>query len=122
MLWRAAAPVVDTDRRRPTTNGGDVLYGGSGPDALQSDQGDVSARKRVQGDRLIDWRAKVTAFKVCKTGRGTGKIMDESSASMVRTLRELAKSSGSVGSAELAIPMNERTSKYPGRPGLVCER
>lgn len=122
VLWRIVAPLVDTDRRRPTTNGGDVLFGGSGPDGLQADQGDVSGRKRVQGDRLIDWRGKVNAFKVCTTGRGVGRVMDESSSSMTRTLRELAKSSGSVGSAELAIPVNERTKRYPGRPGFVCER
>ncbi len=117
-----AAPVEDTDRRRKTVNGRDVLYGGSGADALQADQGDGSVGgRRVQGDRLIDWRAKVNAFATCRTGAATGKIMSSADSSMVKTLRELAKASGAVGSSELAIPSNERITKYPGRPGMVCD-
>ena len=121
-LWRAAAPLQDTDGLRRTTNGKDLLYGGSGADGLQADEGDSGRSRTGQGDRLIDWNGKANAFKVCRTGRGSGKVLDESSSSMVKTLRELAKSSGAVGSAELAIPMNERTNRYPGRPGFVCER
>jgi Ca2+-binding RTX toxin-like protein len=120
-LWKAAAPGADSDGRRRTTNGGDLLYGGSGADGLQADEGDVTGGKRVQGDRLIDWRGKVNVFKACRTGRGTGKIMDESSSSMVKALRDIAKASGAVGSSELAIPFGERVRSYPGRPGFVCE-
>ncbi|MBD8607877.1 hypothetical protein IFT73_13525 [Aeromicrobium sp. CFBP 8757] len=121
-LWKVAAPSADTDGRRRTTNGGDLLFGGSGADGLQADEGDVAGGKRVQGDRLIDWRAKVNVFKTCRTGRGTGKVMDESSASTIKALREIAKASGAVGSSEIAIPFNERVTRYPGRPGFVCER
>lgn len=122
-LWKIAAPTQDTDTRRRTTNGGDVLYGGSGADGLQADEGDTgSSRRRVQGDRLIDWKAKANAFKVCRTGRGTGRVMDESDSSMVKALRELAAASGAVGSSELAVPIRERITKFPGRPGFVCER
>ncbi|KAA1378225.1 calcium-binding protein [Aeromicrobium fastidiosum] len=121
-LWRAVAPVEDTDTRRRTTNGSDLLYGGSGADGLQADEGDRSRTRKGQGDRLIDWSSRASAFKVCRTGRGTGKVMDEPSSSMSSTLRELARASGSVGSAELALPVRERITKYPGRPGFVCER
>jgi Ca2+-binding RTX toxin-like protein len=121
-LWKAAAPSADTDGRRRTTNGGDLLFGGSGADGLQADEGDVTRGKRVQGDRLVDWSAKANVFKVCRTGRGSGKVMDESSSSMVKALRDIAKASGAVGSSEVAIPFNERVRKYPGRPGFVCER
>ncbi|WP_157432682.1 calcium-binding protein [Aeromicrobium sp. Root472D3] len=121
-LWRAAAPLQDTDGRRRTTNGKDLLYGGSGADGLQADEGDSGRSRTGQGDRLIDWNGKANAFKVCRTGRGSGKVLDESSSSMVRTLRELVRSSGSVGSSELAVPTRERISKYPGRAGFVCER
>ncbi len=121
LLWQVVAPAADTDGRRRTTNGGDLLYGGSGADGLQADEGDVAGGKRVRGDRLIDWNARVNAFKTCRTGRGTGKVMDESSSSTVTALREIAKASGAVGSSELAIPFGERVRTYPGRPGFVCE-
>jgi Ca2+-binding RTX toxin-like protein len=120
-LWKVVAPTEDTDGLRRTTNGGDVLYGGAGSDGLQADEGDSGRKHRVQGDRLIDWSAKANAFKVCRTGRGTGKILDESSSSMVKALRDLATASGVVGSAEVAIPLRERITKFPGRPGFVCE-
>lgn len=122
-LWVVAAPSIDTDARRSTTNGGDLLVGGSGADALQADEGDSSSvGKRLQGDRLVDWAAKVNAFQVCTTGRGTGKVMSSPSSSMTETLRELARSVGSVGSGELSLPSSERMKQYPGRAGLVCER
>ena len=120
-LWQLAAPGEDTDRNRRTLNGRDVLYGGSGADALQADQGGEGSARRAQGDRLIDWRAKVNVFEVCPSGFGKGKVLDVSSSSMTKTLRDLAKASGAVGSTELAIPSNERVTKYPGRPGLACE-
>lgn len=120
-LWQLAAPSEDTDRHRSTPNGRDVLYGGSGADAFQADQGDDGSTRRSQGDRLIDWRAQVSVFEVCRSGFGKGKVLDESSSSMTKTLRELAKASGAVGSVELAVPTNERVTRYPGRPGLVCE-
>ncbi|MET0928092.1 MAG: hypothetical protein ABWX74_01165, partial [Aeromicrobium sp.] len=89
--------------------------------ALQADQGDAGSARRYQGDRLIDWRAKVNVFKTCRSGYGPGKVMDASSSSMVSTLKQLAKASGSVGSAELAIPTRERLTRYPGGAKLVCE-
>ena len=120
-LWRVAAPTEDTDRLQRTRNGRDVLVGGSGADALQADQGDTGTARRAQGDRLIDWRAKVNAFKTCRSGYGPGLVLDESNASMAKTLRQLATASGAVGSGELALPINERVTKFPGRAGLVCE-
>nr|MCW2727553.1 hypothetical protein [Aeromicrobium sp.] len=121
-LSRVTTPREDADGSRRTHNGRDVLYGGSGADALQADQGDKGSGRRVQGDRLIDWRAKVNVLTTCRSGSGQGAVMTEASSSMTKTLRQLAAASGSVGSAELAIPFNERITKYPGRPALVCER
>lgn len=122
-LWQLVAPSEDTDRRRRTMNGRDVLYGGSGADALQADQGDAGSKRRVQGDRLIDWRSMINFYKTCQSGYGPGKITNAPSASMISTLRQLAKASGSVGSAELAIPSKkERVTKYPGQATFVCER
>jgi Ca2+-binding RTX toxin-like protein len=120
-LWRVVAPIEDTDRLKRTNNGRDVLHGGAGADALQADQGDAGSARRYQGDRLIDWRAKVNVFKTCRSGYGPGKVLDESSSSMVKTLKQLATASGSVGSSELAIPSRERLTRYPGNPKLVCE-
>lgn len=120
-LWQLAAPVEDTDRRRRTLNGRDVLYGGSGADALQSDQGDEGGTLRVQGDRLIDWRGTINFYKVCQSGYGPGKILNSSTTSMTSTLRLLATATGSVGFAELAIPGVERVTTYPNRGSFICE-
>ncbi|MET0928946.1 MAG: hypothetical protein ABWX74_05480 [Aeromicrobium sp.] len=121
LLLRVTAPTEDTDRLRKTNNGRDILFGGSGADALQADQGDAGSARRYQGDRLIDWRGKVNVFTTCRSGYGPGKVQDESSASMIKTLRELAKSSGAVGSTELAIPSRERVTRYPSGAKFVCE-
>lgn len=121
VLWQLAAPRVDTDGLRRTLNGRDVLYGGSGTDALQADQGDRGGQRRVQGDRLVDWTARTSYFKVCSSGYGPGRVRDRVTSPMVAALRELARASGSVGSAELAIPVNERLTSYPGPRSLVCE-
>ncbi|WP_372735997.1 calcium-binding protein, partial [Nocardioides sp.] len=120
-LWRAAIPAVDSDRRRRTTNGRDVLFGGAGPDALQADMGDQGTRRRGQGDRLIDWRGSTNYFKVCRSGYGFGKVQNKRNRSMVSALRQLAAATGSVGSAELAIPRNERKTTYPQQGSFVCE-
>ncbi|TBN58308.1 calcium-binding protein [Glaciihabitans arcticus] len=120
-LWQVAAPIEDTDRLRQTLNGGDILYGGSGTDALQADQGDTGGAVRVQGDRLIDWRSKINFFKSCESGGGVGKISNTQSASMTSMLRQLAAASGAVGSAELAIPGTERLTKYPNTGTFICE-
>ncbi|GAA4668492.1 calcium-binding protein [Nocardioides nanhaiensis] len=120
-LWQLAAPRVDTDGLRRTLNGRDLLYGGSGTDALQADQGDRGGQRRVQGDRLVDWTARTSYFKVCSSGYGPGRVRDRVTSPMVAALRELARASGSVGSAELAIPVNERLTSYPGPRSLVCE-
>ena len=120
-LWQVAAPIEDTDRIRQTLNGGDTLYGGSGADALQADQGDLGGALKVQGDRLIDWRSTINYFKVCETGNGVGKVSNTQTSSMTSMLRQLATASGSVGSAELAIPGTERLTKYPNTGTFVCE-
>ena len=120
-LWQQAAPRVDTDGLRRTLNGRDVLYGGSGTDALQADQGDRGGQRRVQGDRLVDWTARTSYFKVCASGYGPGRVRDRVTSPMVAALRELARASGSMGSAELAIPVDERLTSYPGPRSLVCE-
>lgn len=120
-LWQLVAPSEDTDRRRRTMNGRDVLFGGSGADALQADQGDEGSSRRVQGDRLIDWRSKINFYKTCKSGYGPGKISNVSSSSMTSALRQLAKAYGSVGSAELAIPGKERLTRYPATGTFICE-
>lgn len=120
-LWQIVAPAEDTDRRRKTNNGRDVLYGGAGADALQADLGDQGGSRRAQGDRLIDWRTKVNVFTTCRSGNGPGKVLSSANASIINTLRLVAKASGSVGSAELAIPSNERITKYPTGSKFVCE-
>jgi hypothetical protein len=40
---------------------------------------------------------------------------------MTSMLRQLAAASGSVGSAELAIPATERLTSYPNKGTFVCE-
>ncbi|MET0989240.1 MAG: calcium-binding protein, partial [Glaciihabitans sp.] len=120
-LWQVAAPVEDTDRVRQTLNGGDTLYGGSGADALQADQGDTGGSLKVQGDRLIDWRSTINYYKLCQSGNGLGKVSNTQSSSMTSMLRQLALASGSVGSAELAIPSTERVTKYPNQGTFICE-
>ncbi|MDO9455448.1 calcium-binding protein [Nocardioides sp.] len=120
-LWQLAAPLEDTDRRRRTLNGRDVLYGGSGADAMQSDQGDEGTSRSVQGDRLVDWRSTINYYKVCQSGYGLGKSLRTSSSSMTSALRQLAAATGSVGSAELAIPSTERLTTYANQGSFVCE-
>lgn len=120
-LWQLAAPVEDTDRRRRTLNGRDVLYGGAGADAFQADQGDEGGTRRVQGDRLIDWRSTTNFYKVCQSGYGPGRVLNVANSSMISTLRLLAAAMGSVGPAELAIPGVERVTTYPNQGSFVCE-
>jgi Ca2+-binding RTX toxin-like protein len=120
-LWQVAAPVEDTDRRRRTLNGVDVLYGGAGPDAFQADQGDEGGTRRVQGDRLIDWRSTINFYKLCESGFGLGRVYNVPNASMTSALRQLALAGGSVGSAELAIPGSERVATYPDQGSFICE-
>ncbi|WP_299056624.1 calcium-binding protein [uncultured Nocardioides sp.] len=120
-LRQVAAPTEDTDRRRRTLNGRDVLYGGSGPDALQADQGDEGSTRRVQGDRLIDWRSRINYYKVCSSGYGPGRVSNTGGSSMVSALQQLALAGGSVGPTELAIPGNERLTTYPNTGSFVCE-
>lgn len=121
-LWRLVAPAEDMDGMRKTLNGRDVLYGGAGADAMQADQGDAGTTRVLPGDRLIDWLATTNYPKVCVQGSGTGKVRAASSTSMVTTLRTLAAATGSVGPAELAIPVDdERRRSYPGAKNLVCE-
>ena len=121
LLWQRAAPVQDTDRRRRTVNGRDVLHGGAGPDAMQADQGDRGSSRRLQGDRLVDWRHTINYYKTCRSGYGRGKVWNKRSRSMISTLRQLAVAHGSVGSAELALPRKERVTTYPDRGSFVCE-
>ena len=121
LLWRLVAPVEDTDRLRRTANGKDVLYGGSGADGLQADQGDGGASHRVQGDRLIDWRGPVNHYEVCRSGSGYGAVFNSVSSSMVSALRQLVTATGSVGSSELAVPGPERLVPYPDSRRFVCE-
>ncbi|MCW2853722.1 MAG: Conserved putative secreted protein, partial [Nocardioides sp.] len=120
-VWQLVAPVEDTDRRRRTLNGVDVLYGGAGPDAFQADQGDEGGARRVQGDRLIDWRGTINYYKLCQSGFGLGKVQNLPTASMTSALRDLALAGGSVGSAELSIPGTERVTSYPNQGSFVCE-
>ena len=120
-LWQVAAPAEDTDRRRRTFNGRDVLFGGAGADAMQADQGDEGSARRMQGDRLIDWRSTTNYYKLCQSGYGPGKVLNTANSSMISTLRQLAAATGSVGSAELAIPGKERVMRYPGTRTFVCE-
>ena len=120
-LWQTAAPIEDTDRSRKTLNGTDTLYGGAGADALQADQGDGTSSRRVQGDRLIDWHSTINYFKQCESGTGAAKVSNKQTASMTSMLRQLALASGSVGSAELAIPSTERVTKYPNQGTFICE-
>ncbi|MFC5010397.1 beta strand repeat-containing protein [Nocardioides plantarum] len=120
-LWQLAAPKEDTDRLRRTGNGRDLLYGGSGPDALQADQGDAGSTRRVQGDRLVDWEGSINYLKVCQSGFGLGRTSNRASSSLTAALRQLAAATGSVGSAELAIPGSERLTTYPDRGSFVCE-
>lgn len=122
LLWQLVAPVEDMDRLKRTVNGRDILYGGSGADALQADQGDGGSARRMQGDRLIDWRSTINHLKVCtNSGYGPGKTVNKSSGTMRSALRQLAAASGSVGSAELALAPNERVTKYPNTGLFVCE-
>ncbi len=74
-LWKVVAPTQDTDGRRVTVNGSDVLYGGLGHDALQADMGDQG---NVQGDRLIDWNASYNLYTVCSGPNGVGVILNTS--------------------------------------------
>ncbi|WP_193612889.1 calcium-binding protein [Nocardioides lijunqiniae] len=120
-VWQLVAPVEDTDRRRRTLNGVDVLFGGAGPDAFQADQGDEGGPRRVQGDRLIDWRGTINFYKLCESGFGLGKVQNLPTASMTSALRQLALAGGSVGSAELSIPGDERVTAYPNQGSFVCE-
>lgn len=121
-LWRLVAPTEDMDGVRKTLNGRDVLYGGAGADAMQADQGDSGTTRVLPGDRLIDWLAQSNYQKVCVQGSGAGKIRSAYSSSMVTSLRTLATAIGSVGPAELAIPVDdERRRPYPGAKNLVCE-
>ncbi len=121
VLWRLAAPSVDTDRVRRTVNGRDVLYGGAGPDGLQADQGDRGTSRRQQGDRLIDWRSTINHYQTCPSGYGRGKVWNKRSSSMISTLRQLAIATGSVGPTELAIPTREQLTVYPNSGSFRCE-
>ena len=120
-LWTAAAPVVDTDNLKATVNGLDVIYGGSGHDALQADMGDTG---KVPGDRLIDWTGVYNLYLVCTGAYGAGKIQNKSDPSTRTLLTNLAAATGSVGTAELALVGNgaETSPKYAGAPGnFTCE-
>ena len=121
LLWPLVAPVQDTDRLRRTVNGRDVLYGGSGADGLQADQGDGGTPRRLQGDRLIDWRGPINHYEVCRSGSGLGAVANSGNSSLISALRELAAATGSVGSSELAVPGPERLVPYPDSRRFVCE-
>jgi len=121
LLWPLVAPVEDMDRLRRTVNGRDVLYGGSGADGLQADQGDGGSPHRVQGDRLIDWRGPINHYEVCRSGTGLGAVSNSYNASLISALRQLAAATGSVGSSELAVPAAERLIPYPDGRRFTCE-
>ncbi len=120
-LWQVVAPLEDTDRKRRTLNGRDVLFGGAGADAMQSDQGDDGSARRQLGDRLIDWRSTINYYKVCRSGYGPGKVLRTPNSSMTSALRQLASATGAVGSTELALPSTERVTTYPAVGTFVCE-
>lgn len=120
-LWKVVAPTQDTDGRRVTVNGTDVLYGGLGHDALQADMGDQGS---VQGDRLIDWNASYNLYTVCSGPNGVGVILNTSQPGTVSLLTGLALNTGSVGSAELALvpASGEKSPAHPLPPGTyACE-
>ena len=117
LLWRAWS-------RRPRTptgcagprNGRDVLYGGSGADGLQADQGDAGAPHRVQGDRLIDWRGPINHYEVCRSGSGLGKVSNTPTSSLISALRQLAAATGSRGLVRAGRPGTASGSCPTGRP------
>lgn len=114
-LWTLAAPAVDTDGTKSTVNGADLVYGGTGHDAMMADHG---------GDRLIDWNRNYNAYRVCGGSYGLGKTMDNGDTSTNGFLSNLAMAIGSVGSDELALTALS-SEAMPGYPGggvpLQCE-
>jgi Ca2+-binding RTX toxin-like protein len=121
LLWQAVAPVEDTDNVKATVNGADLVYGGSGADAMQADVGDNG---KTAGDRLLDWTGVFNLYLVCDGAYGAGKILNKSDPSVQTMLTELARSTGSVGPGEVALVKSgaETSPKYPGAPGnFVCE-
>ena len=118
--WRAVAPVGDSDGLRSTANDMDTVNGGRGADMLQADVGDTG---RTPGDRLLDWTGIHNLYAVCAGAYGAGKIQNKFDPTTADVLRELARSTGSVGLDEIALPGNgEETSPHPLAPGnFTCE-
>ncbi|WP_344039494.1 calcium-binding protein [Nocardioides kribbensis] len=120
-LWMAVAPSVDTDGRRITVNGSDLIYGGQGHDALQADQNDQG---RVAGDRLVDWTASYNRYLVCSGSGTANQVVDVAESTMVTALTRLAEATGSVGAAELSLVASggERLPAFSGTAGTnACE-
>lgn len=111
-LWLSIAPTEDTDSSRTTVNGGDLLVGGSGQDALQGDQADSGG---VQGDRLVDWYGNYNRYLQCTPSTGIQSITSYN-ATVAQRLLEIANAIGAVGDAEVASVADSRLesgSNYP---------
>ena len=119
-LWRVVAPVEDRDNLRNTANGRDLVSGGRGADRLQADEGDAG---KTPGDRLVDWTGVHNLYMVCGGAYGAGRIVDRADPATITLLRELARSTGSVGDDELSLPASgAETTKHPLAPGnFTCE-
>ena len=75
-----------------------------------------------RSDRLVDWSRSINYYQVCGGGYGSGKVLNSPSSSVISALTQLATATGSVGSAELAIPGRERYVPYRDGRSFTCER
>lgn len=122
-----ARPLVDRDGKQATANGADLVYGGWGPDELQADQG--GAGRQPGTDVLVDWVGVHNIYYVCGGAYGAGRIVRESSPTMMSVLEGLTRAAGGLdvetadsgGWWDLGLVENRdrssNTRKHPGAPG-----
>lgn len=111
-LWTSVAPTEDMDNVKTTVNGSDLLFGGSGPDAMQGDQADAGG---VQGDRLADWYGSYNKYVQCTPSNGIQTITTYN-ATVAQRLIDIAVAIGAVGDAEVAAVADSRTESSPAFP------
>ena len=93
VLYNLVRGIEDRDAVTSTTNGPDLVYGGWGADELQGDEG-ATGRTATTSDQLIDWVGGHNVYYVCGGAYGLGKIVRESSPTMMDLLTRLAEAMG----------------------------
>lgn len=91
-IYAEVAGIEDTDGLAATTNGADLIYGGWGPDELQADQG--AGGPQPFSDHLVDWVGVHNVYYVCEGAYGAGRVIRQSSPTLMSLLTELVLASG----------------------------